>query len=159
MALLIFDCDGVLVDSEILHAQIEVDLGKELLGINRSLWQHHAIFSGTGMENVYNAWARECGKPLPPGLSDEMARRKNEAFEKMLKPIPHMADTLSELTDIPRCVASGTPLPTLEVELRSTGLFDFFAPNFFSSTSVARGKPAPDVFLYAAEKMGADPKD
>jgi HAD superfamily hydrolase (TIGR01509 family) len=159
MTLLIFDCDGVLVDSEFLHSQIESDIGRDMVGVNRNPWEHNRIFSGMGLKNVYQAWERETGKALPSTLDSELARRKAEAFSTILKPIPYVIDALQELNGIPRCVASGTPLPTLEIALRTAGLYDFFAPNLFSSSMVARGKPAPDIFLHAAREMGAEPKD
>ncbi len=158
MALLIFDCDGVLVDSEILHSQIEADMGREILGIERDQREHNSLFCGRGLKEVFLAWEKESGRRLPEGFVEEMARRKNEAFSTMLKPIPYVGEALKELQGLPRCVASGTPLPTLEIELRATKLFDFFAPHLFSSTAVARGKPAPDIFLYAAQQMGVEPE-
>ena len=159
MTLLIFDCDGVLVDSEILHQEVEAELGREVLGIERDPLTHGRLFTGKGLQNLLAAWEAESGKPLPPGLEDEMARRKRDAFTTRLKAIPFVADALAKLSGFRRCVASGTPVQTLEIALKSTGLYDNFAPHLFSSTMVARGKPAPDVFLYAAEKMRAAPGD
>ena len=159
MTLLIFDCDGVLVDSEILHAQIESDIGREMLGIDRDLLTHHRRFSGGGLKNLYIAWEQELGRTLSPDVDQEMLRRKNGAFSTQLKAIPHVAEALSQLPQIQRCVASGSPLPTLEIALRTTDLYEYFAPNIFSSESVPRGKPAPDIFLFAAQQMGVDPKD
>lgn len=159
MTLLIFDCDGVLVDSEILHQEVEAELGRQRLGIDRDPLTHGRLFTGKGLRNLLEAWEEESGRPLPPDLTDEMARRKRDAFTTRLKAIPFVAETLAELSGFPRCVASGTPVPTLHIALTSTGLYDHFAPHLFSSSMVARGKPAPDVFLYAAERMGTSPED
>ena len=159
MTLLIFDCDGVLVDSEILHAQIESDIGREMLGIDRDFLTHHHRFSGGGLKNLYIAWEQELDRPLSPDVDKEMTHRKNEAFASQLKAIPYVAEALSKMPEIQRCVASGSPLPTLEIALRTTNLYEYFGSNIFSSESVPRGKPAPDIFLFAAQQMGVDPKD
>lgn len=159
MTLLIFDCDGVLVDSEILHQEVEAELGREWLGIDRDPLTHGRLFTGKGLRNLLAAWEAESGSPLPPGLEEEMAQRKRDAFTTRLKAIPFVAAALATLTGFRRCVASGTPVPTLEIALKSTGLYDAFAPHLFSSSMVAQGKPAPDIFLYAAEKMGTEPDD
>lgn len=157
MTLLIFDCDGVLIDSEILHSEVESELGRELLGIDRDPLTHARLFAGKGLQNLLDSWAEESGTPLPPRVEEEMARRKREAFTTQLRAIPFVVETLENLTSFPRCVASGTPVPTLEVALKAAGLYDQFAPHLFSSAMVARGKPAPDVFLHAAAAMGAHP--
>lgn len=159
MTLLIFDCDGVLVDSEILHAQVEAEVGKDLLGIDRDLWEHHRLFTGGGLKRVYDSWEKQIGKPLPFDLDEEMARRKEQAFTTKLTAMPYVAEALRELPGISRCVASGTPLPTLAVALRTAKLYEFFAPNLFSGDMVKRPKPAPDLFRFAAERMGAKPED
>lgn len=147
------------MDSEILHSEIETTLGRERLGIERDTLTHSRLFTGKGLRNLLAAWEDEWGKPLPADLEEEMARRKSEAFTTRLKAVPFVTEALQALADFPRCVASGTPLPTLELSLKSTGLYRYFAPNLFSSTLVQRGKPAPDIFLYAAERMGVHPAD
>lgn len=159
MTLLIFDCDGVLVDSEILHAEIETELGRDLLGIDRDPRTHARLFTGRGLKSLFAAWEGECGHPLPPDIEEEMARRKSHAFTTRLAATPFVAEALDALSAFPRCVASGTPVETLTIALRATGLYDHFAPHLFSSAMVARGKPAPDVFLYAAAGMDAHPAD
>ena len=159
LTLLIFDCDGVLVDSEILHAEIESAIGRDLLGLAYDPQAHARRFSGRGLQSVYSAWEEASGKPLPCDLDAEMSRRKAEAFSTRLQAMPHMAEVLAALAGIPCCVASGTPVPTLEIALRATGLLDYFAPHLFSSDMVERGKPAPDIFLYAATRMGASPDE
>lgn len=159
LTLLIFDCDGVLIDSEILHSEVESALGGELLGINRDPLTHAQLFAGKGLQNLLAVWAEESGRPLPPQIEAEMARRKRDVFTTQLKAIPYVAETLQALAHFPRCVASGTPVPTLEIALKATGLYDFFAPHLFSSDMVARGKPAPDVFLYAAKVMSTQPNN
>jgi len=159
MTLLIFDCDGVLVDSEILHAQVECEIGKEVFGIELDPVTHNCHFTGGGLPPVYKFWQQESGKLLPPDIHEMMAQRKNEAFATRLQPIPHIHEALMELTAFPRCVASGTPSATLTVCLRATKLLDYFSPHLFTAEMVAHGKPAPDIFLYAASKMGFDPAD
>lgn len=159
MTLLIFDCDGVLVDSEILHQEVEAELGRNLLGIDRDPVAHGRLFTGKGLRNLLAAWEAESGEPLPTGIEEEIARRKQIAFTTRLKPFPFLTETLDILSSFQRCVASGTPEQTLTLSLQTTGLYDYFSPHLFSSTLVARGKPSPDIFLYAAKKMRVSPSD
>jgi haloacid dehalogenase superfamily, subfamily IA, variant 3 with third motif having DD or ED/haloacid dehalogenase superfamily, subfamily IA, variant 1 with third motif having Dx(3-4)D or Dx(3-4)E len=159
LTLLIFDCDGVLVDSETLHQEVEAELGRTLLGIQRDSLTHGRLFIGKGLANLLISWEAEYGAPLPRGIEEEIARRKHVAFTERLKPVPFIVETLDNLSAFRRCVASGTPEQTLTIVLQATGLYGYFAPNLFSSATVARGKPAPDIFLYAAERMQTAPTE
>ena len=76
-----------------------------------------------------------------------------------MKAIPRIHETLDALWDIPRCIASGSGVVSLKHMLSLVGLYDHFAPHIFSSEMVPRGKPAPDLFLFAANKMGVEPKE
>jgi HAD superfamily hydrolase (TIGR01509 family) len=99
---------------------------------------------------------REMGRPLPASLSDEIAARVAERYGAELKPIRHVAETLV-LLDLPICVASSSKPAKLSLGLIQTGLFDYFYPHIYSTSLVAQGKPAPDIFLFAARQMGKDP--
>ncbi len=159
MTLIIFDCDGTLIDSEMLHAETETDLIRDKLGLHHDTSDHNRRFVGLGRHHLLSELEKEFGRALPDGFDEELTRRKREAFAQRLRPVPHILETLQQLADMPRCVASNELYETLLVSLQVTGLYDLFVPHIFSAQMVARGKPFPDLFLYAAQKMGAEPKD
>jgi len=159
MTLLIFDCDGTLVDSELLHAQAEVDLIKEKFGLVVSAIEHNRRFCGCTDSDV-SQWIKEkTGKEISTDFYPELTKRKNILFSDRLQAMPHIHGLLRQLTDVPKCVASNTNLNTLTLSLQKTGLYNWFAPNIFSAQMVAHGKPAPDLFLYAAQQMRVTPQD
>jgi HAD superfamily hydrolase (TIGR01509 family) len=159
MTLLIFDCDGTLVDSELVHAQVEVDLIVERFGLVSTAVEHNRELAGAGVVKLISVLEERIGAPVPQDFLAELGRRKIPAFQKHLKAVPYMSEVLDILADFPKCVASNTPLATVEVALRVTDLHKHFDPHVYSAQMVERGKPAPDLFLYAARKMGADPQD
>lgn len=153
--LIIFDCDGVLVDSEPLAAAA---LAAELAdaGIETTAQECLDHFTGLSMESVIACIEDRWRRRLPATFRERLKERDYDAFRRHLRPIPGVEALLSSLTT-PKCVASSGSLEKLEVTLTATGLMTHFAPNVFSAEQVARGKPAPDLFLYAAERMGASP--
>ena len=159
MTLLIFDCDGTVVDSEYLHAQVETDLIRERFGIVSSVAEYNKQFCGAGLPKLCAWLEQETGKPLPSDFIDELSDRKTDLFPKQLKSIPHIADVLNEISHIPRCIASNGPLERTRSSLQSTGLAQWFEPHVFSAQMVARSKPAPDLFLYVAQQMKVSPQD
>jgi HAD superfamily hydrolase (TIGR01509 family) len=159
MTLIIFDCDGTLVDSELLHAQVEVDLIREKFGIVSDVAEYNRRFCGAGLPEVYVWLEKEIGYSLPDDFANEISDRKNEAFSKKLKAVPNVGKILNGMTSIPKCVASNTPLVTVKLSLQTTGLAKFFEPHIYSAQMVARGKPAPDLFLFAAKQMNVLPQD
>jgi HAD superfamily hydrolase (TIGR01509 family) len=156
--LLIFDCDGVLLDSMLLHNEVEADVYREQ-GIEIAPQELGRRFAGVPLCEEFKILERETGCKLSPLLEIEMAQRKRLVFADRLKTMPGIDDVLDTLKDIPRCIASGTRLDELIHALDIVNLHDLFAPHVFSSEMVARGKPFPDLFLYAAEVMGHLPKD
>ena len=153
--LVIFDCDGVLINSEELASQICIEAVKEV-GLDLSLHEYADRYAGNPVAEIWRMVERDAGRPLPQGFQgrvDEMVYRR---FSTELAPIHGVADVL-EASIHPRCVASSTQLPRLRENLGKTGLLEHFDPHVFSGSQVKRGKPAPDVFLYAASQMGADP--
>lgn len=155
--LLIFDCDGVLVDSEILSNTADIELLAEL-GIHFELGDYMRHFVGKSMRDVIRGLEAHSGQTLPADFAQRKAQKVQEAFTQSLQAMPGIAELLQSLPQ-PKCVASGSNPARLQLSLSLTGLIDFFSPNIFSATMVERGKPAPDLFLYAAQQMGANPAD
>lgn len=154
-ALVIFDCDGVLIDSEPIvnraHAETLASCGSAIA--EEVLLER---FCGVSDADMLATIARERGRPLPPDYADEVAARIARDYRARLKPIPAIREALA-LVASPVCVASSSVPAQLRLGLEVTGLLEFFDPHLFSAAMVARGKPAPDLFLHAAEHMGAAP--
>lgn len=155
--LVIFDCDGVLIDSEIVAARLEAEAITEL-GLPMTALEICARFAGVTTREVWQTLERELGHPLPAGFFEAHIAHVRDVFSRDLEAIPG-ARTAVERLDLPCCVASSTRLPALVDNLGTTGLVDLFAGRIFSASQVKRSKPAPDVFLFAASQMGADPAD
>jgi HAD superfamily hydrolase (TIGR01509 family) len=157
-SLLIFDCDGVLIDSELVACRAEAACFAER-GIPLSADDILDRYLGIGMATMLSDLSARAGRDLPllpPGFDDTLRRRVAAAFEVELRPIDGIEALLRALST-PRCVASGSAPERLQHSLGLTGLLPLFAPHVFSATQVARGKPAPDLFLFAAARMGAAP--
>jgi HAD superfamily hydrolase (TIGR01509 family) len=156
--LIIYDCDGTLVDSERLVADICL---AEIHRLGLTHWtmdRYVASFVGmpghVGWATVWN----ELGSIMPNGFSDMVDTQIIERFSRDLELLPDTRETVAAL-DLPRCVASSTRHDHLVERIAQVGLDDLFGSNVFSVTQVSRAKPAPDVFLFAASQMGHDPKD
>lgn len=155
--LVIFDCDGVLIDSEIVAARLEAEAITEL-GLPMTAETICARFAGTTTKEVWQTLERELGRPLPPGFFETHLAHVREVFSRELEAIPGARRAVEGL-DMPYCVASSTRLPALIDNLATAGLADLFDGRVFSASQVRRAKPAPDVFMFAASQMGADPAD
>jgi HAD superfamily hydrolase (TIGR01509 family) len=153
--LVIFDCDGVLVDSEQLACSVHARMLASA-GIVVSPEQIQRRFTGSTDRAMYAALEEELGRPLPAGHAELTAAEMRAAFQRELSPVRGVADALARMS-LAKCVASNSGLATLRLGLTVTGLIGHFAPNIFSAQMVERGKPAPDLFLYAARQMGVAP--
>ena len=150
--LVIFDCDGVLIDSEIISAQMLVtELSK--LGVHINLDYVATHFLGRSYPTVMNQIRAEFGLNLPPEFEDQYRQRLMAAFETDLQIMPHVQTVLARL-DLPYCVATSSSPRRAELSLRLVGLGELTGPRLFTSTMVAKGKPAPDLFLHAMAAMG-----
>jgi HAD superfamily hydrolase (TIGR01509 family) len=152
--LIIFDCDGVLVDSEVLSCRCLTDVlaGNGItIGVDQAL----ELFLGRSTAAVLEHY-KASGQLNPEKFSAELAARVREAFLPALCPIEGVGSVLEAL-QVPTCVASSSDLDRVSYSLSLTGLMTYFEQRLFTSQMVERGKPAPDLFLYAAEKMQADP--
>ena len=153
--LVIFDCDGVLVDSEpiALRLLLETLAGA---GLAMDAETANARFLGRSLASMRAILAEDHGLTLSDAALEEMRGRLYAAFRAELRPVPGVAEALAGLGRA-FCVASSSQPERIELSLRVTGLWPFFEGRMFSATQVARGKPAPDLFLYAARSMGYAP--
>ncbi|HLV00921.1 MAG TPA: HAD family hydrolase [Acidobacteriota bacterium] len=154
--LIIFDCDGVLIDSEAISSRIEIAAFEEL-GCSLTRHEYLKLTAGrTEEEEIWRSIASQHGIRLPEGFAERMRKSVEEAFETELRPIEGVKDVLHVIA-LDKCVASGSRPERLKRVLEISGLNRFFNGNVFSATQVPRGKPHPDLFLFAARKMGVSP--
>jgi HAD superfamily hydrolase (TIGR01509 family) len=152
--LIIFDCDGVLVDSEVLSCRClsEVLAG---YGINLGLDQALDLFLGRSVAAVLEHYGA-LGRSIPDQFPAELRAGVRAAFLSALRPIEGVSSLL-ECLRIPHCVASSSDVDRVSFSLALTGLAPHFDSRLYTSQMVEHGKPAPDLFLYAAERMQVDP--
>jgi HAD superfamily hydrolase (TIGR01509 family) len=154
-SMVIFDCDGVLVDSEILSAEVEAaELTR--LGVPISTEVAMAMFLGMTQADMERTIEREFGLRVPEDHAERTTELLKEAYKDRLQPIEGVR-ALIERLPVPFCVASNSPPAKLGLGLSLTNLFELAYPNIFCSKLVARGKPAPDLFLFAAHSLGVAP--
>lgn len=155
LELVIFDCDGVLVDSERLAVRIDVQV---LAKLGWVVTEAEVIerFVGRSDKSIKVDIEAQLGRPLPDDWEHEFQSLYRAAFAAELTPVPGVVAALDQIT-LPTCVASSGSHDKMRYTLGLTGLYERFAGRIFSAHEVARGKPAPDLFLYAASRMGVDP--
>ena len=159
MQLVIFDCDGVLVNSEDLADEAHQQAYAEY-GVDFPLDDIRAMFTGLGREDYLRAhedvFRRVAGQGVPAAFHGRLLDIFNEKAQTRLCAIDGIPELLQALTDagVPFCVASNSGVAELNRKLEATGLYGFFDPHIYSREHVARGKPAPDLFLYAARETG-----
>ena len=155
--LAIFDCDGVLVDSEGLAHQVLIEALAEF-GIALELDQAMALFMGNTLEQNVAVIERLLGRPLPTSFFPEWREQLYARFRsEPVKAVEGVVEVLDGLT-VPVCVVSNGPLRKMQTTLGVTGLLDRFGRHLYSSESGLPGKPAPDLFLAAARDFGAAPR-
>jgi len=157
LALVIFDCDGVLVDSEPIvnrvHAETMTALGYPIT--EAELLER---FLGTSDAHMLQVLEREWGRALPDDYRGRVMAAVAREYRASLAAIAGIHQALAAIT-VPVCVASSGVPAQIRLALECVGLLGRFGANRFSASMVARGKPAPDLFLYAAARMGAAPGD
>lgn len=154
-ALVIFDCDGVLVDTERLFVEIDVRvLGQ--MGWPLTVDEVIERFVGRPDEYMTAELSRHLGYELPPDWDLPFRHLYRDALER-LQPVPGVEEALHRI-NLPVCVASSGTHEKMRLTLGRTGLYGRFSGRIFSTTEVAKGKPAPDLFLHAARRMHADPQ-
>jgi len=153
--LVIFDCDGVLIDSEIISLSMLIH-ELALRGVQVDLDYVSRNFLGRSYPTVMQTIRDQFGLDLPPEFETHYRDRLMAAFEADLTVMPGVRAALDGLA-LPRCVATSSSPRRAEQSLRLTGLGDLVGPRLFTASMVTRGKPAPDLFLHAAARCGADP--
>ncbi|MDA9502964.1 HAD family hydrolase [Bradyrhizobium sp. CCBAU 11357] len=152
--LIIFDCDGVLVDSELLSCRCLSEVLAEF-GLVLSEEQALELFLGRSTKAVEQHY-RDLGEVVPDGFLPRLKSRVLEAFAASLAPIPAVEAVISGLA-VPFCVASSSDIDRVALSLDVTGLRAYFDDRIYTAQMVRHGKPAPDLFLHAAESMRVSP--
>jgi len=154
--LIIFDCDGVLVDSELLASEVlSEELARHKVDVGPRECRER--FTGSSLMRVKQLVFQSCGIELPDEFEALVREKDRHLFEERLTAVSGIEESLARIT-LPVCVASSGSIEKITHSLKLTGLYDRFAPHLFSTEMVRRGKPAPDLFLLAAKEMGIDPK-
>ena len=153
--LVIFDCDGVLVDSEVLSAKV---LMQQLahLGIDLTLEQFRTEFLGRSFASAAKQLKARTGYELPADFATDYFMNLNKLFATDLKPMAGVTSVLQSLR-VQKCVASGSIPPRLDFSLKVCGLEKHFGAHVYSAAVVKNAKPAPDLFLFAAAAHGVAP--
>ncbi len=152
---ILYDCDGTLIDSEHIAGSVcaEALTG---LGFPITMREFNARFNGVPAAKVWEILRAELPFALPEGFNDRLNAEIYRRYETELFIIPDVVETIHAIEG-PRAVASSTNLVRLKKNLEFTGLAPLFGEHIYSASQVARGKPAPDVFLFAASQLGVDP--
>jgi HAD superfamily hydrolase (TIGR01509 family) len=153
--LVIFDCDGVLVDSEPITSRVFTQMLNEL-GLAVTVNQVFEQFVGKSLTHCLERVRQLLKKDVPADFAQSYHQRAAEALKRELKAVPGIEGVLGAI-QVPYCVASNGTMEKMQATLGLTGLLPRFKDKLFSISEVARGKPHPDIFLYAAEKSGASP--
>jgi HAD superfamily hydrolase (TIGR01509 family) len=155
LELVIFDCDGVLVDSEPMGIEIDLEM-LDHFGLHMSREEVIDRFVGRSPSVMRTTIEEHLGRPLHAGWDAPFHSRLIEAYAAGLQPVDGIVGALDEIPHA-MCVASSSEPEPLHYKLGLTGLRDRFDGAIFSATQVAHGKPAPDLFVYAAAQMGVSP--
>jgi HAD superfamily hydrolase (TIGR01509 family) len=159
--LAIFDCDGVLVDSELISNDVLARMLTEQ-GLPTTLAQARRDYQGLLLADIAEHARQRLGRALPEGWLARFERRRAEVFQRQLQAVPGAGETVARLSaaGFAVCVASQGKLAKTQLSLELTGLRGLFPEHaLFSAYHVARGKPHPDLFLHAAHAMGFDAAD
>lgn len=153
--LIIFDCDGVLVNSEPISNRIMAEVLTEN-GLPMRLEDCYTHFMGRTMSDCVDILASRFGHTAAEDFVAEVRERTLEALRAEIEPVPGVAAALARIA-LPTCVASSGQLIKMRTTLHATGLLEHFGDRLFSAAGMDRGKPHPDIFLHAAAAMGAEP--
>ncbi|RJF75992.1 HAD family hydrolase [Rhodopseudomonas palustris] len=154
--LVIFDCDGVLVDSEVISCRVHAETLTRH-GYPITTEQVAERFLGRSGREARREIEAELGRAFDDALEEQLVADVLRSFAEELTPIPFVDQALDTITQ-PVCVASSGTLKRIAFALARTGLTARFGPHTFSAEQVNNGKPAPDLFLYAAKQMGVAPQ-
>lgn len=154
---IIFDCDGVLVDSEPLGNKVMVEMANEF-GAAIDLDYAYRYFKGNSLYRCMQHIEKLIAAELPDDFEFNYRRRSFELFKKEIQPVQHIKHIIKTL-ETPYCVASSGPLHKIELNLRLTGLLHYFDNRIFSCYQIQKWKPDPSIFLWAIETMGFKPEE
>ena len=157
LKLVIFDCDGVLIDSEPISNRVFRDL-LESAGLKMTLAEVMGEFVGRTKDGCMVRATEMLGRPLPPRFGDDWDEQLFRALEEEVRPVAGVPELLDSLT-LPWCVASNGNRDRMMLALEAAGLGERAKGRLFTAADVARPKPAPDLFLHAARSMGAAPSE
>jgi len=154
---IIFDCDGILVDSEEISNSVLIQMANE---IGAEIKMEYAIenFAGKSLKSSFEHIEKLTKKSLPSTFEQEYRNRTFSAFKTDLKPIKGIHNLLNQLS-VPFCVASSGPVDKIKLNLTTTNLMEKFENRIFSSYEIGSWKPNPEIFEYAANKMGFKPDE
>ncbi len=157
--LVLFDCDGTIMDTELLAAECEVE-ALSAYGIKLTPREFSARFAGTSSEVVKDAMEEELGRSLPDDHIKTVKSKMREKLWREAKPMPGIQELLDQL-DQPRCVCSNADMEKLKIELTRGELWDRFRPYVFSAHDLEsnKRKPEPDIFLHAAAEFEVAPEN
>lgn len=153
----IFDCDGVLVDSVGLAGEVLAEYLRDL-GFDVNRQEATRRFGSGKMADYVARFERETGKKLPERFEQELRKRRDQTFAQQLQPVSGALELVKGLR-VPSCVASNGPMAQIEHSLRIVGLYDAFVGRIFSAYSVRAWKPEPQLFLHAGAALGAEPSE
>jgi HAD superfamily hydrolase (TIGR01509 family) len=153
----IFDCDGVLVDSVGLAGEVLAEYLRDL-GFAVTRQEATRRFGSGKMADYVARFERETGKHLPERFEQELRSRRDQTFRERLRPVDGAVELVKGLR-IPSCVASNGPMPQIELSLRIVGLHDHFEQRIFSAYSLRAWKPEPQLFLHAGSALGVLPEE
>lgn len=162
MKAVIFDCDGVLVDSELIYKSSERQF-LENVGLTYEPAEFFRRFMGRSEDSFFEEAGKDHhakhGRPLPDDFRPNLLADQKMRFETELKAIAGIDDMLSSLRHVTRAVASSSPTASLDYKLGATGLKHYFGEHIYSAQQVRFGKPEPDLFLFAADRLAIAPQD
>ena len=160
VSLVIFDCDGVLVDSEPLVNRIEAEYFSTL-GFQTTADEVRALFKGKTVQQVIDALEPRLGRPFPASAAYDWGTAVALGLAQELRAVSGVERVIQRLqaSGMPVCVASQSPLPRVRLSLAVTHLDRYFGQNVFTASMVSNPKPAPDLFLFAAQRMGVAAQD
>ncbi|MEC3906862.1 HAD-IA family hydrolase [Tamlana sp. 2201CG12-4] len=154
---IIFDCDGVLIDSETIAISTLVDMANNL-GANMILEDSIISLKGKALNYCMDLISKLIGKPLPETFEKDYRTNTFKAFKEEIQPIKGIKGVVENLK-VPFCVASSGPENKIRLNLEITGLLPYFENKIFSCYAIQKWKPEPDVFLWAAKTMGYKPEE
>lgn len=154
---IIFDCDGVLIDSESIAIGVLVDMANEL-GANMDFKESLINLKGKALNSCMDIISKRIKSPLPVHFEQDYRINTFEAFRNDIKPIKGIKKVVENL-EIPFCVASSGPENKIRLNLEVTGLLPYFEDKIFSCYAIEKWKPEPDIFLWAAKTMGFTPNE